>query len=566
MPVDQTTNEGGHMVAVAMKLLKQAIQSLQPEKTEGAAFNAAKEKILEARFFDGDVLIQIGMIPEFYGALTEYLRESDVLPDVMAALSDGTELPEVVKMLFLGYLWLHEQQPGEFDEWTVCETNVPVSFRLTAMDRLVEKAENLGDDPRPLRFLAAPYNFFLGQLIKREEVGTDVLAVLKHLLIVDSVNVLKLELSADDLIITDANKTLRERIDAGKRLADIAHSLGGTPRPVELLTTPEAPGRFAVQNKTKLLSCQPQIYLTPKSNETSMPLSLPDAHFETTFYGPSNGKNPDLLILDQHGGTHHFLDHHPEIIEASAVDEQTLRRYVTLEQDFGSMELSQAIAKKVIDMMSEARVQIINITHPRGLIEPQRRDFDQAFKPIFDRNKFPQAAQKLASIHHTTQEVLHHELQQNRARYLLDNHTMAPYSPVEPIILSPDAVTIRKYMEGHAEAVNHPKQRRPFDVILGRSEGPQWAHPSLTRNLIQGLTEHQIVHATNTPYATREGMLSDYLLQTGKTLLVDVPKDLLTTFAAEDPRFDLFDPELSSHQIDHMATIFAEAIVKTLQG
>lgn len=294
---------------------------------------------------------------------------------------------------------------------------------------------------------------------------------------------------------------------------------------------------------------------------------------ETTSCNSNNGKTePSLVILcphDDDGET--FLADYPEILEACRTTREVMERYLTLERDHGSRELSQAIMDTFMHETHGDYQSVLLIDRiPRAILDTNRIA-KTAIRDIFDQKIRPALTKKMYEEH---EKVM---LEKRRVMgplgrnggVFLDIHTMAPYSRGDEVALKPGNMNVRNYIDSYVYAREQGGKRRKLDLITKADPIENVADKRLTDWLKAELTASGVEWDENAPYTVpmAYGILSSYNMLQFNGIAIDVPKDYLTDVRAEDSTFDILRrPNIDTGKVQDLAAIIARATIKRLRG
>tara|TARA_B100001094_G_scaffold289124_1_gene305817 strand:+ start:732 stop:1640 length:909 start_codon:yes stop_codon:yes gene_type:complete len=290
-----------------------------------------------------------------------------------------------------------------------------------------------------------------------------------------------------------------------------------------------------------------------------------DQLFTAKRYGP---KLPlAALIICPHGDPGDtLLKIFPELITGLSNAEQILlRRYLKIEQDRGSRELSDAIAKELLDNGLGAIVFSMN--YPRGILDGGRV-ISHCIRDVLSSDKRKKLEKRFTKIHENSigkLQTLYKEINQSQG-YLIDVHTMASFSPGHPNIGTQPVTpgTIANYIKQFTEATKCDEARRRFDLISCDEEGELLADTKLKSAFENELNKANIEIRHNYPYAAAKHFMMFPNLTSASGICFDIPKHLLSKEWEHPNKFDLENFDLCKNQIKMFASITTRAIMASI--
>ena len=293
---------------------------------------------------------------------------------------------------------------------------------------------------------------------------------------------------------------------------------------------------------------------------------------ETKHFGQT--KNPDnrCVLLCQHSDDgENFLRNYPEILERCSASRKALKRYIDLEKDSGSFELSKSIARQIIKVTSgNFEVVIIKSNVPRAIMDTNRVTrfaISNSFN-FFENDELKSEFQRL---HFDVIKLIREQLFRLliNGGVFVDVHTMAPYSPeVSDDSEIGQSTMTDEFVDLWVNAyVKAPEigERRYFDLATGYP-GCEMADEDLLNFLVFRLKEAGIEFRYDDPYpAVVDCMVGQYMGEY-PGISIDVPKDYLTTTSAESDDFDLINPKFDNRKLIEVAHPIALAVLDWQRG
>lgn len=285
---------------------------------------------------------------------------------------------------------------------------------------------------------------------------------------------------------------------------------------------------------------------------------------------PTNTKNkPALIILCPHDDNgEQFLQDYPELYEVCQISRVAMKKYLTLEQDHGSGEVTQAIAKIFMhETHGEYPTTILKDRVPRGLVDTNRIA-RTAIRDLIDKEKNPDLTRKLFEEHEKVmleKRRIMGPLAYNGGIFL-DIHTMAPFNRVTNAGLAPGNVDdyINSYIHARAEGGS----RRLVDLITKADPFENAADPRLTLELKKTFTEKRIQWDENMPYTVplSYGIVSAHNMLHFNGIAIDISKGDLATPNATDNEFDILRPKIDPKKVEIIARAIVEATIQRLKA
>lgn len=277
---------------------------------------------------------------------------------------------------------------------------------------------------------------------------------------------------------------------------------------------------------------------------------------------------PDVVIWCPHASNAEpFLSSFPEIRESIVANDETLLRFLDLEQDQGSDQLALAIADALAAQSSDQlAIRVIYARLPRGIIDPAR-SADFAIRNIFHDELDGSLLQVMRILHESiirriSEQVLNLDPING---YFMEVHTMAPYSPTNTPFSDTKAILeTPKALEPYIQAyINAPElgERRDIAVITSTSDGEYLADEHLTQQMVAELQQADYKFHYNNPYKASRRLIGGILMSQRRAVALDVPKDLLTKQPAESPDFNLLNLDLDAGNIQRLANTVVKGLL-----
>lgn len=311
--------------------------------------------------------------------------------------------------------------------------------------------------------------------------------------------------------------------------------------------------------------------------------------YKLTPYGSSDSNAKRITLISQHDGpADAFLQAFPEIIKGCPADEETLRKFLSIERDTGASSLAHQIAKQIQETNTEIMVVVFEVLYPRGILDSNRRDFAKwpapeainplreetciAVRNIFDPEKTERKfIQTIRIINADTIAKLLETIKETRQSKGLfaDLHSMGPREPNAQASPSHRLSESPYDLGAYNDAWTNPAkllEERSSDIITRDTDDRIVTDPTLARILRKNLQRAGIPVAFNKPYRTAPGILSTKLLETCPGLLTDIPKHYLAKGNANEVAKNLWNLELDSQKIERLAEIYAATLLQVLEN
>lgn len=281
-------------------------------------------------------------------------------------------------------------------------------------------------------------------------------------------------------------------------------------------------------------------------------------------FGPTKGK-ADIIITCLHDDDGvEFLKEYPEILECILPDDREyFKDYLELDRDKGSFELSKSIAKLL--SQADRSVLVLKVNVPRAIVDCNRVQYEDVFRKIWDPEQVDQKLhKKLEAIYEEVVAFIKSEVE--GVPFLIDVHTMAPYTPVHPgeaqfqfVIEKPGQLD--DYINTYLEARKRGGLKRPIDLLTRDMQGNSHVDQDLVNRLANRLRSDGFECGIDDPYSlfSEERIFSTQLLNLCSSgICIDIPKDLL---AKQSDPLDLIHFELDESKIDKLASVISEGLV-----
>jgi len=172
---------------------------------------------------------------------------------------------------------------------------------------------------------------------------------------------------------------------------------------------------------------------------------------------------PPVKILVPHDASvkefsYYLPDIYRELKDAVEVDEKTLQKFLTIEQDVFATEAAEQLARNIHQAFRGViRVEIIKVLLPRGIVD-MNRIRERAVWKLFDHEEHSYLKKELERLYQITYVKLQKAIR--GTGILIDLHTMSPTDPWETIELH------HQNVEAFINSWRHnPQQRRKNDLI-----------------------------------------------------------------------------------------------------
>ena len=223
-------------------------------------------------------------------------------------------------------------------------------------------------------------------------------------------------------------------------------------------------------------------------------------HYEAvslSFYTKENLKF-DLLITCPHAelGNNFIKFDYPSISRFVNLDKKDFDDFLSIEYDFGTQQLSHAIAQKLYDKYDVCTL-VVEPTFPRSVLDAGRL-YPNCLRNIIDYNAYPELRQSLIELYEAYMEKLCHvvAVAKSYGDLSIDLHTMSSYSPnvvqeryAEAISETP--VNLLKYIELYKNSHKNG-EKRVTELFSGDARNGIFASTALLKTLYKGLQDNDI--------------------------------------------------------------------------
>ena len=272
------------------------------------------------------------------------------------------------------------------------------------------------------------------------------------------------------------------------------------------------------------------------------------------------GEAPYDIVINCPHGYHgsKFLQHFPFLQECfSSLDTGLFSHYLSLEWDFGSLDLAIAIATA---LQNKKSVAVISINVPRGIMDPNRLE-GNCVRRMFDHRKHFQVVELLQKMNRDISDAILDFCKDNLSPsgMFLDCHSMWPSSQKE----HPEGFENPDQLEHYIFSLINPKNQkgsRPINFLLSEDENAPLADLKKTNILLQQLANDGFVSQINTPYCLKPHYRSTYYYQFVSGVSFDVPRNLLGNIISYQNLFPLW--EVDEKKITTLAASLAQGLLQ----
>jgi hypothetical protein len=273
-----------------------------------------------------------------------------------------------------------------------------------------------------------------------------------------------------------------------------------------------------------------------------------------------------LLITCPHAeiGTSFIEIDFPAISDLVNLDKQSLYEFLSIEYDFGTHELAQAIAQKLFDEYGVCTL-ILEPSFPRSILDAGRL-YPNCLRNIIDYNQHNDIKNNLLKLYNDYMAKLVHvtAVAKSYNALAMDIHTMSSYSPniiqeryAEAICETPDNLLeyIAYYKKSHIDG-----EKRKTELFTGDSRNGIFASKELLQSLTAEILTRRIPMDYDKPYVLAEHLVAHYLVCELSCVCIDIPKDLLSVATTDDEGYDIANLAIDEAKVDSVADIFARAV------
>jgi len=290
-------------------------------------------------------------------------------------------------------------------------------------------------------------------------------------------------------------------------------------------------------------------------------------HESATFsYYSGDDLRFDVIITCPHSerGDKFLEFDYPIIAELIKLDKEDFNKFLEIEYDFGTRDLSHTIAK-VLYAKFGIRTLIIEPSFPRSILDAGRL-YPNCLREIIDYSHHPKLKKELLDLFDRYMAHLCHAVAVAKSfnAISIDLHTMSTYSPniiqdryAEAITETPDNLLeyIRLFRDSHKDG-----EKRLTEFFTGDHRNEIFANQDLLNTLTSHFENAGISIQYDKPYILAEHLVAHYLVSELSTVCVDLPKDFLSKQTTEHENYDLAKLDIDEDKLTFMANIFANSI------
>jgi hypothetical protein len=288
--------------------------------------------------------------------------------------------------------------------------------------------------------------------------------------------------------------------------------------------------------------------------------------FATLYFYTEADFRFDLLITCPHAemGTSFLEIDFPAISDLISIDKQSLYEFLSIEHDFGTHELAQAIAQKLFKEYGVSTL-ILEPSFPRSILDAGRL-YPNCLRNIIDYDNHKDIKNELLNVYNDYMAKLVHvtAVAKNYNALAIDLHTMSSYSPniiqerySEAIREEPD--NLMEYI-GYYKNSNKDFEKRKTELFTGDSRNGIFASKELLQSLTAEILARRIPMDYDKPYVLAEHLVAHYLVCELGCVCIDIPKDLLSVTTTDDEGYDIANLVIDEAKIDSVAGMFARAV------
>ncbi len=288
--------------------------------------------------------------------------------------------------------------------------------------------------------------------------------------------------------------------------------------------------------------------------------------FATLYFYTEEDFRFDLLITCPHAeiGTSFLEIDFPAISDLIGIDKQSLYEFLSIEYDFGTHELAQAIAQKLFAEYG-VRTLILEPSFPRSILDAGRL-YPNCLRNVIDYDNHEDIKNELLNIYNHYMAKLVHvtAVSKNYNALAIDLHTMSSYSP--NIIQERYSEAIREEPDNLLEYIGYYKnshkdgEKRKTELFTGDSRNGIFASKELLQSLTAEILTKRIPMDYDKPYVLAEHLVAHYLVCELNCVCIDIPKDLLSVTTTDDEGYDIANLAIDEEKVDSMADMFARAV------
>nr|WP_235261363.1 hypothetical protein [Francisella sp. FSC1006] len=257
----------------------------------------------------------------------------------------------------------------------------------------------------------------------------------------------------------------------------------------------------------------------------------------------------------------------PAIGQLVKLNKEEFKDFLSIEYDFGTHSLSNAIAQKLFSNYGICTL-IVEPTFPRSILDAGRL-YPNCIRNIIDYEQHHELKNALVKLYDEYMQKLCHVVAVAKSYDALsiDLHTMSSYSPnviqerySEAINETPNTLTdyIDLYKNAHLEG-----EKRVLELFTGDTRNGIFASKELLISLTRELRSAGIDIEFDKPYILAEHLTAHYLVCELETVCIDIPKDILSKLTTDDKNYDISKLEVDKDKLDKVSNIFASAIANT---
>lgn len=301
-------------------------------------------------------------------------------------------------------------------------------------------------------------------------------------------------------------------------------------------------------------------------NKVMAPFYTKCYEFATLYFYTQEDFRFDLLITCPHAeiGMNFVELDFPDFSTLTKISRKSFDEFLSIEHDFGTRELSHAIAKKLYDDYGICTL-ILEPSFPRSILDAGRLH-PHCLRNIIEYDNHAKMKESLLKLYDEYMAKLCHVVAVAKVYGALsiDLHTMSSYSPdviqeryAEAIIETP--YNILEYIESYKHS--HKKgEKRKTELFTGDSRNGIFASKDLLYSLSAELRAQSIPIEYDKPYVLAEHLVAHYLVCELGSVCIDIPKDLLSVVTTDDEDYDIVNLTVDKHKLELMANVFAKAV------
>ncbi|MGE3278356.1 MAG: hypothetical protein AB7J40_00925 [Candidatus Altimarinota bacterium] len=281
------------------------------------------------------------------------------------------------------------------------------------------------------------------------------------------------------------------------------------------------------------------------------------------------GKGPDegaINILVPHDASYdQFAFEYPdllnEMLDAVKVDEETYKKFLTIEQDVFATEAAELLAKNIVGhFQGGIRVQVIKIMIPRGILDMNRIE-ERALWKTFDHEQHSYLKKRLLSMYRIAYREIKKKIMQ--AGMVIDLHTMSPTNPRRVIEVNPD--NLKDFIKSWDINPDNP---RKIDIITSQTIGDETrslGDKVVIKAVCKALKDHGIEHEQSGTFRLSNIHLGTEWAELAKSYFnIDLTKDWGSKVPVDHEGFDISKLDYDETKLAGLMHVIGGAIAEVI--